>query len=365
MRHIAKFAIAIGTLTCLIPAQNNRDLFWPQEGATSTAFPWPVVSAATRCGGSTTTVCEVYSDRSALLARGLGSSTNTLCEMSGMLYVVQDQDQTTGNTFALCARNATVADGPADLTGYIFKTANISTPVGTGTGGIAWGFTSTFAAPLPVMPCENGYYLGLELQAPPATNTADTTFTWTASAFGTTAGDNPRVPTPKWHAALVNTATTPFTFVRTTSARTLSINGLFQHATLNVGNVDGGASNYVSYGLGGAYPDCINNPTDGINLRVQDDSNVGGLGALFLSTGYFPTGFNLGGIDGALWVTPAGLTSLGNFTLPVATPGIAVTSIVPPGIIPNTTGVQLTFQAVTVSSTFTNGRLTNAVSTNL
>ena len=365
MRHIAKFAIALGTLTCLIPAQNNRDLFWPQEGATPAAFPWPAVSAATRVGGSTTAVVEVYSDRSALLARGLGSSSNTLCELSGMMYVVQDQDQTTGNTFALCARDATPADGPAVLSAYIFKTANLSTPVGTATGGIAWGFTSTFALPLPKLPCENGYYLGVELQAPPVATPADTTFAWTASAFATTAGDNPRLPCPKFHAARVDGS--PFVFNRSTSQRTLAINGLFAHATLNVGNVDGGAGNYVSYGVGGAYPDCVgvNLPTDGLNLRVQDDSNVGGLGALYLSTAYFPTGLNLGGIDGAVWISPAGLTPLGNFVLPAAIPGTTVTSIVPPGIIPATTGVQLTFQAITVSATFTNGRLTNAVSTNL
>ena len=364
MRHNVLLALAFGTLAPFAQAQNNRDLFWPQEGATSTAWPWPVVSAATRVGGSTTGVVEVYSDRSALLARGLGASSASTCELKGMMYVVQDQDQTTGNSFALCARNAVAADGAADVTTYLFKTANLSTPVGTGTGGIAWGFTSTFAAPLPKIPCENGYYLGIELQAPPATNTADTTYAWTASAFATTTGDNPIVPTPKWHSGRVDGS--PAVFNRTTSLRTLAINGLFDHAVLNVGNIDGSAGNYVSYGVGGAYPAVkVGTRDDGLNIRVQDDSNVGGFGAIFLSTGYMPGGLAIGGFDGALWLNPSGLTFLANITLPAAVPGIVVTQVAPPGAIPSSVGVKLTFQALTASSTLTNGRLTNAVSTNL
>ena len=367
MQHKAmKLALALCTLASVVSAQNNRDCFWPNANE-AVNNGWGGVTVSTSVDGSTLNTLEIYQDRSSLLARGLGASSNTKCELSGMRYVVQDGDRTTSNAFSLVGRKATAPDGPADTTatGYLFTTAAFSTPTAAGTGAAAWAFTSTFAAPLPVLPCEAGYYLGVSL-APQLTATDRLTLQAATTYGATGVGDNPRIPCPKFHAARVDMPAALFT--RSISQRTVTINGLFQHTTLNVGNIAGDPAKalYTSYGLGGAYPNCTGTPTptDGLSFRVQDDSNVGGSGALFLATGYFPGGLNLGGIDGAVWIVPP-ITSLGSFTLPAAVPGTFIGTIVPPGTIPAVTGIQLTFQAVTVSATFTNGRLSNGHSVNL
>jgi hypothetical protein len=99
------------------------------------------------------------------------------------------------------------------------------------------------------------------------------------------------------------------------------------------------------------------------DVRVEDITNAGGVAAVFLSVGFLPGGFNVAGMTGALWVNPATLilTALG--PIPSAPPEVFQTNMVPPGSIPATQSVTLTFTALTFGNA--GGRLSNAQAVSL
>jgi len=367
MRTSLLFLSSVLAVHGVASAQNNRHLFWPQEdNSTATRF-LSRVSAATRVGGSNAAEVECLSDVSAGAFRGVGSSTATSCTLTGQVYIVQDQDQTTGNPFKIVVRNPVAPDGLPDgsAAGVIAISGVLNTPVGTGTGGIAWQFTTTWTTPVTV-PCDTGYYVGVSLL--PQLTATDYTLTWTASAFApgtmpptTNAGDNPRVPAPKWHACRVDQPAG--TASRTTSQRTLSIVSLTDMPAMNIGNIDGTQSNYISYGIGGLYPAVKMAPRDdGLTVRVEDFTNAGGVAAVFLSTGFSPVGINVPGMAGALWVDPSTLilTALG--PIPAAAPTVFEATMLPPGSIP-AVRTTLTFTALTFGTA--GARLSNAQSVSL
>lgn len=342
---------------------NNRHLFWPEEGALPNRF-FTRVSAATRVGGSNAAEVECLSDVSAAAFRGIGASDASTCRLTGQIYMVQDQDQTTGNPFKLVVRSAVAPDGLPDGTaaGAIAISGVLNTPIGSGTGGIAWQFTSTWTTPVTV-PCENGYYVGVSLL--PQLSATDYTLTWTASTFApgatppsTSSGDNPRVPAPKWHACRVDQPAG--TASRTTSQRTLSVMSLTDMPLLNIGNEDGSQGGYISFGIGGLYPAIKAAPRDdGLVARVEDISNAGGVAAVFLSSSFLPGGINVGGIAGALWVNPATLINTAIGAIPAAAPEVFQATMLPPGSIPaSAVGVTLTFTALTFGTA--GARLSNA-----
>ena len=356
-----RFLIPLLVLPSLALAQtppNNRHLFYPGEGAAPNFF-FAGSNIATRLGYGATQNVECYSDVSAAAFRGIGATAPGTCKLTGQFYVVQDGDRTTQNPFRLIVRKPVAPDGLPDTTaaGLLAQSNNLMTPIQTGTGAIAWNITSTWLTPITV-PCETGYYLGVEFL--PETSTTDITSTHGATTATTTTGDNPRLPAPKFHAVAVlqpsGTAT------RVTSALTAAIVSLTDMPTLNVANVDSTLANYKSYGIGGLYP-AVKSGTrdDGITLRVQDTGNPGGICGLFLSTGFHPGGIALGGgITGVVWISPVGLIDVGGGAIGAAAPYTLEVGIAPPGTIPAIAGAKIAFTAVTTSSTLTNVRLTNA-----
>jgi hypothetical protein len=338
-------------------AQDNRHLYF-----TDTA--WAGVNAATRLGAASTADIECLVDFAAQIGRGIGATTKTTCTVSGQNFVIQDQERLTQDNYKIVYRRATAPDGPADTTaaGVIAITANIQlpTPPPSTSGVIAWNMTITWTTPVTI-PCEAGLYAGLELL--PGASATDFTYIQTANNFTVGApstGDNPRVPTPKFFSASVTQPAA--VFARSTSQRTLAFNLLAKTPTLNVGNIDSTQANYKSYGLGGTYPAIKSAPRDdGLTVRVQDESTIGGIGGLFVSLGYLPGGFDLGGVfTGTVWMNPGPMVSLGGFSLPAATPIATETTVAPPGAIPAAVGTLLVFQAVTTSPSFTSVRLSNA-----
>ena len=357
-------------LLCVLPSlasaqvAPNRHLFYPRETAATPFFldSGPSVSIG-RVGGSQTVDIEALSDVSAAAFRGVGSTSTSSCSLVGQTYLIYDQDAAVQDNYRLVVRKAVAPDGLPDVTstGAIAISANIKTPVGT--GAVLWQISATWTTPVTV-PCENGYYVGLGLPPWNATLT-DGCFAASANALGAAGvgtGDNPRLPAPKFHAVRVDNPSTTPVATRTTTARTLAVVSDTAAATMNVGNIDPTQTNYKSYALGGLYPSATATRGDGLTVRVQDSGNAGGLTAVFLSTGFLPGGFTLPSFTGAIWLNPAILIQVASGSLNAAAPFTFETTFAPPGSVPTVSGLALAFQAATVSTSFTNGRLTNAQS---
>jgi len=354
-------------LQAFVPAQaqNNRHLFYVGEGPLPNRF-FTGTNFSTRVGGSNAAEVECFSDLSASQFRGIGASSNTSCTVTGQFYVVQDNDSLTASPFRIILRSPVAPDGLPDgsAAGIIAVSGTLNTPISSPGPAVAWAFTSTWATPVAV-PCETGFYLGVSL--PPGATATDVLVVHTASAINTTTltGDNPRLPTPKWHAARVDQPAG--TATRTTSQRTLAMVALTDQATLNIGNVDstvGGG--YTSFGIGGLYP-AVKSTTstrdDGLACRVEDETNVGGAASVFVSLGFLPGGVSFPGVSGALWVDPTTFINVANGAIPGATPAVFQTVMAPPGSIPPGFGLTVMFTAVTVGPGGV--RFTNAQSTSL
>jgi len=346
---LASFALA--------QAPNNRHLFFANEDNSTANRFLSQVNAATRVGGNSATDDEVLSDVSATPFRGVGASSNTACAIAGQVFIIQDQDQTTQDNFKILVRKSAAPDGLPDVTatGLYAISGNITLPPGTGTGAIAWQYNLTWTTAVTVN-CEAGYYVGLELL--PGASATDFTLIQTANAISGTApafaGDNPRVPAPKFHAMRVlqpaGTAT------RSTSQRTLAIATLVNTPTLNLGNIDNTRGGYTCFGLGGLYPDTTRG--DGLVARVEDGSVPGGIALVFLATGgYVPGGIGVPGIAGGLWQLP-NYFMMGLGLVPATTPFVTQIQIAP--ALPPLPGAQLGFFALTADPTLTTVRLSNA-----
>jgi hypothetical protein len=347
--------IVTASLVAQIP--NNRHLFFPGEDNTMAARFLTGVNAATRVGGANTGTVECFSDVSAAFFRGVGSASNTSCRLTGQVYVIQDQDQLTQDFFQIIVRRPVAPDGLPDATaaGIYAQSGNIQLPPPPGTGGIAWQFTTTWAPNPITIDCQNGYYVGVVLL--PQVSATDFTLTQTASAFAAgppMTGDNPRVPAPKFHAARVDQPAAVAS--RSTSQRTLSIIALTDAATFNVGNLDG-VNGYKSYGIGGMYPSVARG--DGLTIRVEDGSSPGGFVVVFMSNTFFPGGLSVAGVSGAVWTGVSPLFTMGVGAIAGATPFISEVVIAPPGTLAGVSGSVNLF-ALTINSTFTTLRLTNA-----
>lgn len=351
--------LSLITLLALAPAaaaQDNRHLFFPGEGPLPNRF-LTGVNFATRIGGLNSVTVECLSDVSAGQFRGVGAVDNTTCNLTGQVYVVQDQVMTTQDFFRIIVRRAVAPDGLPDATatGVIAQSANLQLPPPQGTGPvIAWQFSTTWTTPVAV-PCEAGYYVGIVL--PAETVVGDTLLAQSANQFTAgppAGGDNPRVPAPKFHSARVDQPAG--TAARSTSARTLACVSLTRGATLNLGNVDPSGATYTSFGIGGLYPNSVRG--DGLVARVEDASTPAGLVLVFMTPAFFPGGLAVPGASGALWTVPGPLFLMGVGALPGAAPFVATVPVVPNNALP--AGVNVTLFGVTVDATFTVIRLTNA-----
>lgn len=342
---------------------NNRHLFFVEEGGLPNRF-LTRVNAATRVGGANTAEVECLVDVNNNGFRGVGAADPTTCNVTGQVYVIQDQDSLTASGFRLMVRSAVAPNGLPNgaAAGIIATSGVINTPTTAAGGAAAWAYSTTWTTPV-VVPCEAGYFVGVVLL--PQASATDYVLTQSASVFSagatpptTSLGDNPVTPTPLWHACRVDQPAG--TATRTTSQRTLTVVSLTSAATMNIGNVDSTVGGYTSYGLGGLYP-AIKGALrdDGLSARVEDESNVGGVCAVFLSTGFSAIGgLPIGGIGGALWIDPAVLIQVAIGGLPAASPVVFTQTFAPPGSIPAAPGRTLTFTALTFGAA--GGRLTNA-----
>lgn len=304
---------------------------------------------------------EVLQELPINLVAGIGD-IGTSCQFVGAEFLTQDQDASTQEMYSVVARAD--ATGMPDVTAQLLNVTGLSTPVGTGIA--AWRITVTFGTPFNA-PCDKGMYVGLGLSGN-ATWTADgqslhaAAYVWPGGTFPTT-GDNPRQGAPKltWNVANMVVSQPGTGFVYSFAMRTVA-------AVLNMGNEDplstrspGG----ISYGAGGFFPE-VKSPgrDDGLRARVRDATNNGGMAFLLLGTGSFPMGLPLGGFQGHIYLSPAGIL----FTVPTWTASIvnneALLQVIPPTAIP-APGFTVYFQGITVGQGFVNPRFTNLAGVSL
>lgn len=297
---------------------------------------------------------------------GVGDN-GTACQVTNMTFTLQDQNDLSQENYSVIFRSAATGGGPdASAGGIIAQGGPFASPLGTGTIA-AYLITLTFTTPVS-LPCTGDYFFGISFNAVPSA-----LGTWAAGTEGIsihhaynpgvgTLGSNARATCPivTWQIY----ATAP-NGVRTGSARAANIGLGTTTPVLAIGNNDPSTTripNLIDYGIGGMFPAVKLSPRDdGLEARIADTANLNGTGVFFLGTTSFGPGIPLGGFSGRIWLNPTGLIiQLGTAAITGTTTGYAKIQVAPPTTIPAFTGITLFFQGVTVSSTFTNARFTNA-----
>jgi hypothetical protein len=158
---------------------------------------------------------------------------------------------------------------------------------------------------------------------------------------------------------------------------TVRVDTIVEAAVLNMGNVDPGLTTTCltglgnrSFGAGGLFPRCtgsVGPRNDGLDCRVLDAGNAGGVFALFLGIAGNCPGIPLGSLaDGSLYLNPGSAfvqIAVGNLDAS----GAGVTTAVPPNTPACARAVNrsIDFQAFTVGPAFSlPGRLTNRATVN-
>lgn len=398
-------ALAFSTLLSAQGPTPDRFEIFPSRGSTDVTF----VSRMT----FGTLAGEALQEYPANLMRGVGRDAGPNCEFSALYFQTQDQNQATQETYQIVLRSESATPPGPDATpaGVIFNSGNLMLPPSTGTGAAAYIITQSFSTPIQI-PCEATFFLGFSFTAAPLWATDGQSISCAGyrypapfaapSNLDVYRGDYPRLDgTPtgslnhSWQ--IYTTAASVQVVGRTASGRTQRQGLLHTGAQLNMGNVvarfsatTAGATpravNHTSYGFGGMYPEInttnpyvrpMNAPPavvsepyqrhDGLSARLLDTQSTGGVGALFLSTGLSPVpgGLAIPGFSGMLWINPAVLISIAQGPIAlVGTEGILEMPLVPEGVLSSgMIGFSLAFQGVTVNSTTTTARLTNAMVT--
>ncbi len=399
------------SLASIVPAQGPAPDRFEVFPSRSTTFSSDVTFVSRMSFGAL--AGEALQEYPGNLLRGIARGSGTTCDISAVTYQTQDQNQTTAENYTVIFRTPSATPPAPDATpaGILFQTGTLTLPPGTGTGAIAYMVSTSFATPVS-LPCEGGFFLGLSFA--PATWSADGQSISCAgylypAPFGAPndlnifRGDYPRSSTLATNPSLshswqIYTNASSVLVVSRNAGRTQRMGMLTTAAQLNIGNeiarftattagATPRATNNRSFGFGGSYPE-INTATnyvrpatsvlpitsetyqrhDGLVARVLDTQNIGGTAALFLSSGLspIPGGVTVAGFSGALYLDPSVLVFVGQTTInsvnnPTTPEGVAEIPLAAEGVLrAGMIGFGLAFQAITVSSTLTNGRMSNA-----
>lgn len=290
-------------------------------------------------------------------------------------YVTQDQNAATQETYSLVIRaDASGAPDPTPA-GLLFQSANLLTPAG-GAAPTAWQITATLMTPTTALPLCNTFYHGFNLAAAPLW-TADGQSTHMCSYYalaGQTAcplaqADNPAptgVPNVAWN-IIAGAPTQPG------SARSYRFDLGVTAAVMNIGNTDPtltsnaawtcacAALGIRSWGIGGQNPQNGGSRNDGLDVRVRDLANQGGVFITFLGGSFGCPGIPLSGLaNGALYLNPGG-AFIQLATGALAPTGEGIATLLPPNSAPaSVVNRPLDFQSFTLGATFAlPGNLTN------
>jgi hypothetical protein len=319
--------------------------------------------------------------------QGVGQdATGAGTTLLGFRYFLQDQNAATIETYSLIIRADNAGQPDATAAGVLLQTTSLSSPGGTGI--VAWQVTVTLTTPSTVVPLCNTFYTGANVGPAPGWSATDgISFHIGTQAIlnGTAAGN----PAPGALASEVNLAWDIINGTGGTPAQPGGVRVIrFAHlvppssAVLNLGNTDptlvGNTANCVSTLLnpaghprctatGGMYPAGSVARSDGLDCRIRDLSNAGGVFVTFLGSSLGCPGLPLGSLaNGALYLNPGGtFLQVASGTLAAGT-GEGTAIMLPPGVAQpswGSQGVTLEFQAFTVGPAFAlPGNLTNLAS---
>ncbi len=330
----------------------------------------PLVSLGNRRGGSnlaakvaqfqTATVSEMLLAAPGDLLAGIGDNGSS-CETSGFWHLSQDQDPSTNETYHLIIRSHDKVTSSPDMStaGLMSRIGPLTLPPSTSTTPVGWIMIDTFGSPAP-LPCQGGFYYGIGLPAQPnlwLDGHGILTSWYIPSAGNATLGDNPRIGAPDltWAAVAGSGIAVPGT--RTSAGGSTHAIGIFTpNPNLNVGNIDPGtatlnAPGASGYGAAGLYPDISGSPrNDGIDLRVSDPLNPGGLavGVVGVKLTQFSP-IPVPGLRGRFWLDPTVLITTPSTTLDLG--GVGTIPVLPAGSLnPSYLGVTLYCQSLTIGA---------------
>lgn len=296
--------------------------------------------------------------------------------LSSVCHALQDQNAATLEMYQIIVRGDFGGAPDPSPAGILLQTAPVNSPGGSGT--VAWVLTTTLATPSTALPLCAPYYFGANVAANAA---------WTADGLsfhintyyllGTTAADNP---------APIGPTNVAWNIVGGTPSQPATPRGIrlglgVASSLLKLGNTDptliGNAANCVStllnangiprsFGVGGMWPRKGGGRDDGLDCRVRDAANPGGVFVTFLGTTLGCPGLPLGGLaNGALYLNPGG-PFLSVATGGLDANGIGSATILSPGQAPSEIiGLFVDFQAFSIGPTLTlPGNLSNRASVN-
>ncbi len=277
-------------------------------------------------------------------AANLAGATGKITAMRG--NAIQDQDQTTPETFQWVIRSGDETTGPVTGTaGELFVSGNQTLGPGTGTGPVAWIVTTALTTPIDV-PSEKFFAVGVRLPASPLWST-DGPSVW-ATSQATDLSSTKQTDSAWQIIGTAATATHPSAF------RTWRMGFNQAPAALQLGLFVG--SGTVSYAQGGNFPIP---GTDGLAMRVLGAGLDGQVAVVFLSGKFAPAL----PIFGGKWALDLGTLVSTPFVVGTIATGTLVSQPVP--LIPATITGDFAFQAALFDLTTFAGSLTNAVNLTL
>lgn len=302
---------------------------------------------------------------------GIGQdATGQSTRLVGFRYVTQDQNGVTQETYSLIVRSDLTGAPDCTAAGLLLNAGPLMTPPNSTVGPIAWQITATLTTVSTVLPLCATYYQGAQFPAAAG---------WSAGTDGQSLhitdyalGDNaaPSAPSLTWNCL----GGAP---VQPQFQETVRVDALVESAVLNMSNVDPAVTvaciqglGNRSFGAGGMWPVCTGAAgprNDGLDCRVRDAGNAGGVFAIFLGTSVGCPGLALGGLaSGALYLNPGGaFVQVNAGALSATGEGTAV--VIPPNTRSCARALNrfVDFQAFTVGPAFTlPGKLSNRASVN-
>lgn len=325
---------------------------------------WSGCTSSTSRGTLGLNAGEILLKNPADLFSGVGHvATGATATLHSLKYTTQDQNAATQEPYTMVFRSESAGQPDPTAAGLLLSVGPLTTPSGTGVA--AWTITVTLGNPWTALPMCANYYHGASVAVRPDTSDGQTFHICTYSAADIPAATAPNLA---WNIQ----AGAP---VQPGTGRVIRLTLGVESAVLKMGNVDPNtaATNCVStlggrsWGAGGMYPVCNSAASrhDGLDYRVRDLANAGGVAAIFIGVNLGCPGVSLGGLaNGALYLNPgAAFIQLGVAGLDVAGEGIG--TILPPGSTACRAALNrvIDFQAFAVGPAFTlPGNLTNRAS---
>ncbi|MFO1050651.1 MAG: hypothetical protein U1F36_00385 [Planctomycetota bacterium] len=309
----------------------------------------PDVTAFASRGSLGTSAGEICTGFGPSIVRGLGESPLGN-HVRGLLFVVQDSNGATPETYHVVLRGGTEASGPGTgPASVLFDSGGIATPP-SGSGPVAWQITLSFASDVAV-PTDGYFTAGVAVTA--IGGGSDSLYLHVG--ISGSAGEHPSTPDVTWQ---INSTTAVSSHPNNHQLPRLRL--LLPGSSLQVGNIPGTGTQPL-FGIGGSYPDttAAGPSTQGIAFAVNHPLGGVAQAFVFASLALDPQPSLLPGFAGRVQLDAANLvraalaTGLANGSaIPYIAPGI--------GALPVGLNAEVVIQALVVDPVTSTFEFTNA-----